>query len=209
MTYIKRLPSCLYGVEMYKIRTSFDSRALIEFGEKFWIESNSVLRLEKENDNYKVHLLSGNIQRENIGTTLFYIDGEQVNTKELVKGGITELTDLPIDDVSMEIENPDKAPEALNKRQIYQTFKLHQRFIEKCFIKHYARLEGRTRSGKVWIAFNVSTSGRLESPQIDKSDYSDAQFHNCLKEVVSRVQLKNYSGPSMQIKFPINIELPE
>lgn len=196
--------------ENYKILTGFDSKAHIEFGETFTLDSNSSVRLEKTSTGLSVHLLSGNLSREKLGDTNFYVDGKAVDSQSLEKAGVTQLTQIPLDEVSITKEETSTAiPEADNKKQIYQTFKLHQRFIEKCFIKHYARLEGQTQSGKVWVAFNVNPQGNLTNPEIDKSDYSDSEFHDCLKEVIKRVQLKGYQGPEMQIKFPINIELPE
>ena len=192
-----------------KIMTSFDSRTMISFGENFLLKASSMVRLEKVDKQYQVHILSGGVNRKAIGKTLFFANGEQQNQKEINIGGVVELTQIPIQEVSLNVESSEKSPQAFNKRQIYQTFKLHQRFIEKCFIKHYSRQNGQTQSGKVWVVFNVFKKGKLESPQIDKSDFSDKLFHDCLKEVVSRVQMKNYKGPTMQIKFPINIELPE
>lgn len=193
----------------YKILTSFDSSAVINYGENFTLKANSLVRLEQKGRHFSVHLISGNLSREKIGSTSFYVNGKSVSSQDIETSGVTQLSQVPIDEVSVRAENPEQTPNATNKKQIYQTFKLHQRFIEKCFIKHYSRKEGQTSSGKVWVRFTVTKKGSLEDPSIHKSDYSDQEFHRCLKEVVSRVQLKNYSGPSMQIKFPINIELPE
>ncbi len=174
------------------------------------MDSNSSIRLEKTASITAVHLLSGSLKRDSLGSTNFYVDGVATNSQSLEKAGVTQLAQIPLDEVSVEKEESSTAlPEADNKKQICQTFKLHQRFIEKCFIKHYSRLEGQTQSGRVWVVFNVTPQGQLSNPEIDKSDYSDAEFHNCLKEVIKRVQLKGYQGPEMQIKFPINIELPE
>src|SRR5690606_12515684 len=118
---------------------------------RFTLESNSSVRLEKTSTGMAVHLLSGSLKRHALGSTDFYVAGEAVNSQTLEKAGVTQLTQIPLDEVSVNKEETSSSlPEADNKKQIYQTFKLHQRFIEKCFIKHYSRLEGQTQSGRVW-----------------------------------------------------------
>ncbi|MCB0378175.1 MAG: hypothetical protein KDD33_06760 [Bdellovibrionales bacterium] len=193
----------------FQIITSFDSQALLKFGETFRLFANSAVRLEKAKDAFKVYLLSGRLEREGDVAAEFYINGKLQSSKSLKKAGITQLTQIPLDEVSTLQATGGQTTAADQQKQIHQTFGLHQRFIEKCFIKHYSRTLGKTKSGQVWLRFQVTSKGDLLGPTIKKSDYKDEEFHNCLKEVVSRIQLKNYQGPEMMVEFPLNIELPQ
>lgn len=195
-----------------KLMTSFDSQALIDLGTKFWLMSNSYIRLDKDKNNFNVHVLSGKvkIKGEASNNVHFFVEGKEQKGEVIQKGAIAQMTHLPLDGIQM--EHPGQAQTtttSIDEKQIHQTFKLHQRFVEKCFIKHYSRSNGQTRSGKVWIRFMVGKSGRLRQSQVKRSDYKDGAFHNCLLEVVSRVRLKNYSGPQVQVEFPIDIQLPQ
>lgn len=198
--------SNLYTEQM--IISGFDSRIFLEYGETFWLESNSSVRLEKSGSKYNIYLLSGSLKRTALGSSQFFIDGTLQNALTLEKLGVTKLTQIPIENFSIKSDSNGDLSLGKHNKQIHQTFKLHQRFIEKCFIKHYTKVSGQTQSGKIWVHFSVTRKGQLKKIKITKSAYSDKDFHFCLKEVVSRIQLKNYKGPALQIEFPINITVP-
>ena len=198
---------------MQKLMTSFDSQALIDLGTKFWLMPNSYIRLAKRGGKYDVHVLSGKVKLkgEPSKKVRFFVEVKETEGALIQKGAIAQLTSLSMDDIQMEKPSSPQAMgpnSSIDERQIHQTFKLHQRFVEKCFIKHYSRANGQTRSGKVWIRFMVGKAGRLQQPTVRKSDYKDEAFHSCLLEVVSRVRLKSYKGPQVQVEFPIDIQLP-
>lgn len=192
-----------------KILTGFNSQTLIDFGEEFLLMANTSVRLVKEGDLYHVYLLAGEIRRQNPGTSAeFWVDSNVVKGSVIRTGqkaaiaDFPNLGDLPADKVAG--EQPNTKIQAL----LQDNFRLHQRFMEKCFIKHYERKEGQTQSGVVWMEFNLEKNGNFSSIHVKKSDFQDPQFHQCIAEVVSRVQLKYYEGEFMKIDFPIQVTLP-
>ena len=197
---------------MHKVLTGFDSHAQVQFGRSFSMMPNSSIRLERNEKDYNIHVLSGRVklEGEDSNNTHFFISGKEVQGPLIDKGALAQLSNISLDSIQLEKPNhTNSKTTAISEKQIHQTFRLHQRFVEKCFIKHYSRTKGQTQSGKVWIRFRVSKSGQLLQPKVRKSDYKDEDFHTCLLEVVSRVQLKNDSGEEVQIEFPIDIQLPQ
>ena len=94
------------------------------------------------------------------------------------------------------------------QKVLQDTFKLHQRFMEKCFIKHYERKLGDTQAGQIILRFKIIKSGKLKNIAIKQSDFKDDKFHDCLTEVISRVRIKLYNGKPQVVDFPILVTLP-
>jgi|GEM_PF-2972529 len=214
---------------LHRILTGFDSEVLVDLGEAFWLLPNSQVKLNHTGKDLEVHLLAGSLKRvpkastknmnKNIkksskkeSRTKFFVAGVPTSDKEIRRGHLASLTKLPFDELKMEtVAEPKKAEKiaGINELQIHKNFRLHQKFIEKCFIAYYSSVSGKTKSGKVWLRFKIKKAGKVDSPAVSRSDYKDEKFHNCLENVVSRVKIKGYKGPVAQVEFPIDIQLPQ
>lgn len=192
-----------------KVLTGFNSQSLIEFGETFLLMANSSIRLLKTGSKYQVHLLAGEIKRDEPGhSTEFLIDNQATQDKVIRTGQLAAIADFPTLTDMPNGAVPGHKPNTKVQALLQDTFRLHQRYMEKCFIKHYERKQGQTQSGVVWLEFNIEKTGNFSQIQIKKSDFVDPQFHQCITEVVSRVQLKFYDGDFEKIDFPVQINLP-
>jgi TonB family protein len=88
------------------------------------------------------------------------------------------------------------------------TFKLHQRFMEKCFIQHLERHQGESKDGQILLRFTIQKNGRLRDIKIVKSAYADQDLHRCLLEVVERVRIKKDFKRPTTTEFPLQFKLP-
>lgn len=196
-----------------RILTGFDSEVLVSIGESFWLLPNSQVKIVRPQKQTEVHLISGSLKRiKKNSRTKFFVSGVPSSDLLIKRGSLSPLTSLPLADVTLEAVAVGPKPEkvaGINEKQIHQNFKLHQKFIEKCFIAHYSSAAGKTKSGKVWLKFKIGKKGKILEPNVSRSDYVDEKFHNCLENVVSRVQINGYNGPLAQVEFPINIKIPE
>ena len=190
----------------HRVLTGSNSTTTILFGEQFTLSQNGSIDLLKVANKFQIHLLSGEILRTKPQINVsFYINQKPI--KDLT---ITVQKNNSLVQMGDHSKNkPSHTEDARTQKLLRETFKLHQRFIEKCFIKHYERSLGKTHSGRIMMSFKVNSKERLEEISIKESQFKDPIFHDCLKEVVSRVRLKKYSSHSKIIDFPIQVSLPQ
>ena len=208
--YFKNLKAGSPLTSPFRVVTGFNSEATLFFGEEFKVAANSSLDLIRKAGRYEIQLVSGKIQRLGKSATVdFFSNNKKALGPEITSNPGPVISHL--DDFNL----PSKSQASLKKfdpefqKRLKETFKLHQRFIEKCFIKHYDRVRGKTQTGRVLIQFQVHLKGKIKDIEIMGSDYKDDDFHKCLVEVVSRVQLKYFEGPTMTVNFPIKLQLPQ
>lgn len=205
--YFKNLGATAPITASHKIITGFDSSAVVEFGETFKVFANSSLRLAKVGQLYKIHLISGQVEREKVtGRTEFLVENVKSDEKTLKVGegqSLSQLTHLELPETLEKKAQPTKEQSLLA-----ETFRLHQRFIEKCFIKHYERKKGQTQSGVLMVHFDVSKKGKLSNVEIKNSQFKDPDFDSCVADVVERVKIRYYAGESKRVQFPIQVTLP-
>ncbi len=195
-------------LQSQKIRTGFDSQVLMEFGDQFLLKEESLIFLLKLGTQYQVQLLSGEIRRYSKDkSTRFLVDNRMIH-ENLIQVPVKKEFSPKKDKVFKQQTSVKTTPEPKIQNLLTKTFKLHQPFMEKCFIKHYERKKGQTQSGHVLLSFYIEKTGRLSEVTLKKSDYQDADLHLCLKEVASRVQIKNYRDSRIRVDFPIEIKLP-
>lgn len=192
-----------------QVITGFDSQADLLYGSKVKIFSNSSIRLEKLANQFRLHLLSGEVERlEDSQTLQFFIDNKKRSEKNLKKdrGAVVAINEINNLEASS-IESQSTEDKELNQI-LARTFKGHQRFIEKCFIKYYEKNQGQAISGKVLLSFYINKRGILEKIKVVDSPYSDKSFQDCLIEVASRVQVKSAIARGLEVRFPVEIRLP-
>ncbi len=194
-------------LQSQKIRTGSDSQVLMEFGDRFLLKGESLAFLIKLGNQYQVQLLSGEIQRHSTDKNTLFLVGQQVIHGKRIRTPVKKESSLSKRKLSKKIK-PETTHESRLQKLLTKIFGFHDRFIKKCFIKHYERKKGQTRSGLVFLSFFIEKTGQLSEVTLKKSDYHDPKFHLCLKEVTSRVQIKNYKGHKIRVDFPLEIKLP-
>lgn len=200
------------GAPIYKgsrLVSGFASQAQIHFGVPFRIEENSSLRLDEKSGHLEVHLLAGTLHAEQTQlNTQFFVNGQRVTSSKIASESKPQLTNLDIEKMPDKKLNEFYQKDQELQKNLRQTFKLHQRFMEKCFIKHYERRQGDTKSGTIMVSFQLLGNGRISDTKVKSSDFKDDEFHRCIIEVVSRARLKYYQGESKTVDFPIQVHLP-
>ena len=201
-------------LQSQKIRTGFDSQVLMEFGDRFLLKEESLAFLLKLGTQHQVQLLSGKIQRYSKDKKTQFLVGHQVIQKNLIQAQVKKEPSLNKKKVKpSNPEKPNLSPSKIIHDSKFQnlltkTFEFHQRFMKKCFIKHYERKKGQTQSGHILLSFYVEKTGQLSEVTLKKSDYQDSKLHLCLQEVASRVRIKNYRGHKTRVNFPVEMKLP-
>ncbi len=197
-------------LETFEIVTGFESLTSLQFGETFKILANSKVKLLKKANNYQVHLDRGSIERlgqkDNVH---FFVENKRQNSMQIAAPSGSTITEI---ETGLIVDEPGEMvqPEANEKFQttLHETMRLHQRFLEKCFIKLYERQEGGVTPGRILVRFTLGAKGRLTNVNIRESDFTDQDFHLCVTEVISRVHFKRYKGQQRTIDLPLQIRLP-
>lgn len=194
------------------IVTGFESYVEIKTLESFRVLDNSSIRLKKMGNKILVFVERGQIQRTKPHELMEFIVQGQAQNELHVQA--TTKQNLMAFDSKVEIEQDSVASEELQQldpafqTQLQQTMKLHQRFFEKCLIKLYEKEKGQIQGGKVIARFTITVKGQISKVSIQKSDFSDLRFQECIKEVISRVQFKNYNRSAITLDFPLVLNLP-
>lgn len=190
-----------------QIVTGFESEVQLSFGESFKVLENSSVRLRKQANVFFVDVIRGSVERENPESNVeFQVDGK-------TKTGLAISAPTNQELVSVESNKPKNGSLTPNPDDEFQTLlaetlKLHQRFLEKCFIKLYEKKNGTLLGGQVNTRFQISTKGQVQNVNIVQSDFNDNAFNTCVKEVISRVQFKGYKEGARTVDFPIQINIP-
>lgn len=207
--YFKNLEAGSSIPSSFQLVTGLNSQATLFFGEEFQVSANSSLELFKKAGRFEIRVLSGKAVRKGLNPVVdFIVDNKKVDSLEISPPTSASLPQ--IDGVKMQTSPKSSLSQfdpELQKR-LQETFKLHQRFVEKCFIKHYERVKGQTQSGQVVMQFKIVQKGQINDISVQRSDYKDEDFHSCLVEVVSRVQLKYFDSQPVTVNFPIELKLP-
>jgi len=73
--------------------------------------------------------------------------------------------------------------------------------IKRCFAEASAR--GDTTSGKIWVKFTVSPSGKVSKARIVTADYAGTDLDSCVSGQINRLQFAPFSGSTAKtIKYP-------
>lgn len=192
----------------YKIITPFNSSGRIQYGDKFQILEDSAIELRKFGNKFQVHLIKGELKRQGPSHFTEFLVNNQITEDLHIKTTNSKTTPVAEAHLNTESKKENSQKNEIQK-QLHKTFKLHKRFIEKCFIKHYERQKGKTQSGTILLTFEINKKGRLQAIAIKKSLYQDQKFHQCIKEVSSRVRLKKKPQDLIKVEFPLQINLPE
>jgi hypothetical protein len=194
--------------QSFKIKTGFKSSTLVEFGETFKILAETSVELLNIGKRFEVHLISGEIERSKVTQkTDFLINNKKINIKKISYQLDTNKNNKLLNTNDESKYNKGTLNTKL-QHSLKKTFKLHQRFLEKCFIKHYERSSGKTQSGTILLDFNIDKKGHLNSLKIKQSDYKDDSFHQCILDVISRIQMNRQSSEVFNVEFPIEVSLP-
>ena len=189
----------------HHIKTGLSGKVRLSYGEEFLVLPQSSVRLNQRGKEQQIYLLSGEIQRSKPSdSTQFFVENKSVSGQTIKHRPFL---------AAPEVQEAGKGqPENLQKSGeqtiLRDTFRLHQRFLEKCFIKHYQRKEGLTQDGQILIGFAIRKNGKLDEIEIKKSPYDDDELNSCIKEVVSRIRIRHYKGESTLVEFPIRFSLP-
>lgn len=192
-----------------KILTGFDSHLKFEIGSEIQLLEETQIEMNQLGNKIQINLLSGTLKRgeplsENIEV---YIDKVQQNQAIVViPKNKTLKSSLPVLSTPSSQENERELSDF--QTQLKNTFRLHQRFLERCFIKYYERKKGVTKNGKVLIRFSINPQGSIENVKIVESEMNDKKYHSCIKDVVSRVRIKYYDKKARIVDFPIQMTLP-
>ncbi len=192
-----------------RIVTGFDSEADLLFGEPFRILENSSVHLYKRANKYFVEIIRGGIQRQAPSPQVeFQVDGQSKTGLEIFASTDQKLLALkPVENHAAK-GGVTAQPSADFQDLIGNTLKLHQRFLEKCFIKLYEKRNGKIQAGDVRTRFKINGKGHIDQVEILNTAFDDESFNSCVREVISRVQFKNYQEGVRTVEFPIEIQLP-
>ncbi len=190
-----------------KILTGFDSFVTFNIGEDFKLYEQSQIEIKQQASKTQIILKHGVIER---------LDPELNNVEIYVAKKLQTQSKVEAVRINTKIKSvsPNK-PLTITKNetaefqnQLKNTFRLHQRFLERCFIKHYERKSGKTNGGDLLLRFTVDEKGALTEIKIIQSDIEDDKYHSCIREVVSRIRIRYYDKKVRTVNFPIQIRLP-
>ena len=124
-----------------------------------------------------------------------------------------ELQTPPTPPLSGSKNSQNWQPKPLKKNKTFEkllkkTLSGHQRFLEKCFIKFYEKKGGDLQGGQLLTRVHLNEKGHLENIKILQSPYQQKAFHDCVKEVLSRVQFPKGQVTPHSFDLPIEIKLP-
>ncbi len=192
-----------------RIVTGFDSEADLLFGEPFKILENSSVHLYKRANKYFVEIIRGGIKRQAPSKQVeFQVNGQSKSGLEIFAPSDQKLVALkPVENQAANGAITAQ-PSTDFQDLIGNTLKLHQRFLEKCFIKLYEKQHGQIQAGQVRTRFKINRKGHIDQVEILDSAFKDESFKSCVQEVISRVQFKNYQDGVRTVEFPIEIQLP-
>ncbi len=192
------------------IVTGIESEVDLQFGEAFKVLEKSSVRLSKQANRFFVEVIRGSVQRTKPEPHVeFQVEGQSKKGLNISAPQNQTMVALQVKEnqaIAGAIATP-TSPDFQNL--ITSTMNLHQRFLEKCFIKLYEKQKGSIAAGVVNTRFQINKKGHVASVQIIASDFQDQDFKSCVQEVISRVQFKGYREEPRTVDFPIQIQLPQ
>ncbi len=202
-----QLNSSIYDGQ--KILTGFNSSLKLKLGqEAITIGESSSLLFNKRANKIHVSVEKGKVTRSELSPLiLFWVDGKEIKKLIVENRKFAETTQAIVNDGT--VIGKTSKEDSLLQNQMDQTFKLHQRFLEKCYIKYYEKTGGQTQEVTALFRFAITPRGRTDEIQLLQSTASDEAFQNCLSEVISRVRFKNYQGARRVVEFPFKFSPPQ
>lgn len=191
-----------------KIMTGFDSSLRFELGEPFELLEESEIKIQTKGRKTLIHLLSGSLKKlsPEAKRVEVYVD-DILQKQALVEIPRPERSSKPTSQVLTDTSEEAKEQSEF-QTQLKNTFRLHQRFLERCFIKYYERKKGKIQKGQVVLKFFVNPQGFVKNVEVLKSKIDDNKYQDCIKEVASRVRLKYFDKKPRFVEFPIETSLP-
>lgn len=186
------------------LRTDANSEAVVEFNNssQFRITEKSEVLIDLlDNGTPLVVIRTGEVFIEAFGnSTSFWVrkDGRMYNA-----------TDYALIDKKRAPKIKTVSSDQQNKEQISQIEIENILNSKKTdFFKCYGRLiqKDPQATGQVLIAFTIEQQGHTSKIEISKSEFTDADFKSCLKEVVARTQFRPTSGNPIATVFPMKFE---
>ncbi len=206
--YFKNLESSSPITTPTKIMTGFDSSLRFEVGAPFQLLEESQIEILQKASKTEIHVLSGTLKKlapESERVEVFVDDVLQ--KQPLIEVLRPERARSPSPQ-NLSNSSKDAKEQSEFQAQLKNTFRLHQRFLERCFIKYYERKKGKIKKGQIVLKFFVNAQGFVKNVEIIKSKIDDEKYQSCVKEVASRVRIKYFDKNPRFVEFPIETSLP-
>lgn len=187
-----------------------DSVISFESAYRVRVRPNSLVTIEKVEDPDGFHvdviIKRGDLTVETLGREgeLFIakngerIVAHQYNHSSLAKSPVT--APVSFDDISSQIEKQNGPNEEEISRQVQGA--------KNSFYKCFAHLLQRNpqAKGTLSVTFTIETSGKVSQIDSTSTTLNEEDFKKCIREVMSRIEFKPFSGAPISTLFPMNFE---
>jgi hypothetical protein len=195
------------SVETFEIG---EANLIFENGYHLRVFENSLLTLERVNDPENYHVLlvikRGDVRVDQLGR-----EGELFISKNgqrilAAKYNDSELKRHPPQSKTEETDSTSHAP-SLTEEEIANTMNNNKNRFFRC----YSRLVQNNPQvkGDVSLAFTIENSGHPNLLEINihlTPKVSDEDFKKCLKDVITRIEFKPFTGPTVSTVFPLKFD---
>lgn len=188
-------------------------RLYFESLDRVRVFEHSLITLERIHDEKGSHTLlilkRGQIQIENYGQEndlMIAKNGQHIPAIEYHKSSLGETPVLNPEPSRLSSEKPlaNTSTPGLTEAEVQNTLSLQR----SSFLKCYAKLLQKSpeAKGDCTLTFNVENSGKLSAIQMTSHKLTDPDFKNCLIEVLSRIEFREFKGPALSTYFPLKFE---
>lgn len=181
---------------LYRIQVLEDSIVTIESFESPDGEQTLVLLLKR-----------GDLKVEQVGregSVLIGKNGQRINAADYNDSDLKQESTEPLDvqDQSYSEELTQKV--GLTEAEISQAFSMQKSAFFRCYTQLLQRSPDVT--GTLAFQLMIEPTGKASSAEVVNSNFNDPDFHNCLLEVIKRIEFKSFESAPVSTLFPMSFE---
>lgn len=187
-----------------EIETSDNAQVTLSFPSSYRLRvfPQSLVVVDQQKDFLQLIIKRGDVVVENFGE-----DGQLFITKDGVRLSATDyqldvkksftIPESPTTPPAQEVKNP----QALDIDQVIQK---NQPQFQRCY--NLLVQKKPLLKGDVVLSLTIANSGKVSDKQIIKSFTDDADFKNCLFEIIQRIQFNVFAGEPLTTMLPLQFE---
>jgi hypothetical protein len=173
---------------------------------------NSILTIEsfESPDGEKILVLllkRGDLKVEQVGregSVLIGKNGKRIDAADYNDSDLKQESTEPLDIQEQAYSEELTQKVGLTEAEISQAFALRKSAFFRCYTQLLQRSPDVT--GALAFQLIIEPTGKISSAEVVNSNFKDPDFHNCLLDVIKRLEFKSFDSAPISTLFPMSFE---